>query len=204
MTFEPCGDDQNPATAVTVTVTSLDRTTYALDEPITFEFRIENTGKEILKIPWTPNSADLDQAGPEAPYKYRRGDVSLILTDPEGRRAQLSEILYGSEDSPGTLRELLPGQWFTVRGRKRIEYQPPAWGQDELRDFVWVDAKASGSFAQYDGSFSPEGGASFTETCIPTTSKTANKVTVTFQPALSSAPGSDPDTLSSALKSGLH
>jgi len=166
---------------VTATLLSLDRTIYPLGEKVTFELKIQNTGKDPVIVPWTPNLGDLEPVDPNASYKYRIGVVVLTFKDPEHREFYLSESLYGSEDVPGTLRELAPGQWFTVRGTERTEPNSPDWGQGELREFGWVDAKVSGYFREDNGSYSPEQGGTMSAFCIPMRSKSANELTVTLE-----------------------
>lgn len=131
---------------VTVTLVALDQTILPLGEEVTFEVKIQNTGKNPVIVPWTPNLGDVEPADPKASYKYRIGVVVVTFKDPESREFSMGESLYGSEEVPGTLRELAPNHWFTVRGRGRTDAGSPDWGRDELREFGWVDAKVSGFF----------------------------------------------------------
>jgi hypothetical protein len=154
---------------------------YRLGEEVTFEMKVHNTGKDTVIIPWTPHLGDLEPADPDVPYKYRIGVVLLTFRDSEGRQFSLSESLYGSENSAGTLRDLLPGQWFVVRGRERIEPDSPDWGQGELREIGWATAKVSGYFRQDEGSYSPENGGAVSALCIPLRSTGSNAMDVTLE-----------------------
>lgn len=177
-----CGGGTHSAEPqATVTVLSLDQTILPLGDEVTFELKIQNTGKSSLFVPWTPNLGDLEPLDPKASYKYRVGVVVLNFTDPEHRAFPVSESLYGSADVSGTLRELVPGQWFSVRARGRAEPYPPNWGRGELRGFGWIDAKVSGYFGEGNDSYSPEQGGSLTDVCIPMQSKRANELTVTLE-----------------------
>jgi hypothetical protein len=176
-----CGGSDSRERQVTVTLLSVDRMIYPLGEQVTFELKIQNTGRDPVIVPWTPNLADLEPVDPNASYKYRIGVVLLTFKDPELREFHLSESLYGSTNVPGTLRALAPGQWFTVRGRDRTEPNSPDWGPDELREFGWVEAKVSGYFREDNGSYSPEHGGAMTAFCFPIRSESANELTVTLE-----------------------
>ena len=64
---------------VTATLLSLDRTIYPLGEQVTFEHKIQNTGKDPVIVPWTPNLGDLEPIDPNASYEYRVGVVVLTF-----------------------------------------------------------------------------------------------------------------------------
>lgn len=165
----------------TVTLLSLDRTILPVGDRVTFELKIQNTGKNRLLFPSTPNLGDLEPLDPKASYKYREGVVVLTFKDPEHREFDMGESFYGSADVPGTLHELAPGQWFTVRGRERIEPDSPQWGQRELGVVGWVDAEVTGYFREDDDSYSPEQGGTLSDVCIPMRSESANELTVTLE-----------------------
>jgi hypothetical protein len=170
------------ARQVTVTLQSLDKTVYRLGQEITWEIGIQNTGKETILVPWTPDLADLEPTDPKAPYKYMVGVVILIFKDSEDRILTLYESLYGSPNVPGTVHELSPGQSFTVRGRTTIkERWPPEWGKEELAESSAVDAKVSGHFREDNENYSPNGGGTLTEACIPMRSTKANEWEATLE-----------------------
>lgn len=165
----------------TVTLLSLDRTSLPVGERVTFELKVENTGKNPLFFPSTPNLGDLEPLDPKVSYKYREGVVVLTFKDPEHHEFNRGESLYGSTDVPGTLRELAPGQWFTVRGRERIEPDSQYWGQREFADFGWVGAEVGGYFREDDDSYSPAHGGTLSDVCIPMRSKSANELALTLE-----------------------
>ena len=39
----------------------LDKTSYSMGEEITFEVKIQNTGREAIEMPWTSHLGDLDR-----------------------------------------------------------------------------------------------------------------------------------------------
>src|SRR6184192_3847570 len=119
-----CGGVDHPVResslpAITVRLLSLDKARYSVGEDATFETRIQNTGKTMVTVPWTPNLADLEPPNAVASHTYLSGAVSLGFRDSENREFWLIESLYGEAGVAGSLRELRPGEWFTVRGRKR-------------------------------------------------------------------------------------
>jgi len=163
---------------VTAVVVSLDKTRYRVGEEATFEIKVLNSGKKTIMVPWTPHSVDLEPADSHASYKYRVGVTLLIFRDPEGHEFTVSETLYGSPNLAGSLRELSPGQWFTVKGQKRIILYDQNWGKKELRDSGFVTANVSGFYRQDRGSYSPKDGGSDNQVCIPLPCTRANTLSV--------------------------
>jgi hypothetical protein len=151
---------------VTVTVVSLDKTRYRIGEEVTFEIKVMNSGKETIVVPWTPHLGDLEPADTHSSYKYRVGVVLLLFRDPEGIEFPIWETLYGSLNVAGTLRVLSPGEWFTVRGRKKLEPYHQNWGKKELRESGIVVANVSGFYRQDRGTYSPKDGGSDSQCCI--------------------------------------
>ena len=132
-------------------------------------------------MPWTPHLGDLEPVDSQIPYNYRVGTVELLFSDPEGREFFVLESLYGSQSVPGSLRELPPGQWFTVRGRKRIVLFGENWGKKELVDSGFVQAKVSGSYRQDRATYSPKDGGSDFQQCIPFPCQRANSIDVVIE-----------------------
>ena len=166
---------------VTATIVSLDKMRYRIGEEVTFEIKILNSGKKTIIVPWTPHLGDLEPADPRTSYKYRVGVVVLSFSDPEHNEFFVSESLYGSSRLGGTLRELAPGEWFTVRGRKTVELVGQNWGQKEFRESGFVEAKVTGFYRQDNGTYSPKDGGKDTQWCIPFPSKRGNQIDVTIE-----------------------
>lgn len=152
---------------------------------MTFEIKVLNSGKEAIIVPWTPHRADLESANANVPYKYLASDVSLLFSDPKGPRlipVYIFESLYGSQSVPGSLRELLPGQWFTVRGRKKVQLYERNWGLRELGESGRVDTKIRGFYDQDRGTYSPKnGGTDMHDLCIPLPCQQGNELDVTLE-----------------------
>jgi hypothetical protein len=163
---------------VTATVVSLDKVRYRIGEEATFEIKVLNSGKKTIIVPWTQHLGDLEPADTDASYKYRVGVTLLIFRDPEGHEFAVSETLYGSPNVAGSLRELSPGQWFTVKGQRRITPYDQSWGKKELRDSGFVIANVSGFYRQDRGSYSPKDGGSDNQMYIPMPCTKANTVSV--------------------------
>lgn len=180
-----CSGDPHTApdarSQVTVTVISLDKTRYRIGEEVTFEIKVMNSGKETIVVPWTPHLGDLEPADTRSSYKYRVGVVLLLFRDPEGVQFPISESLYGSLNVAGTLRELSAGEWFIVRGRKRLEPYDQNWGKKELRESGIVVATVSGFYRQDRGAYSPKDGGSDSQWCIPLPSQKANQIDVVVE-----------------------
>jgi len=170
-----------PKPEVTASLVSLDKSLYRIGEEATFEIKVLNSGKKTIIVPWTPHRGDLEPADLNSPYKYRVGVVMLVFRDPEGHEFSVAETLYGSPKIPGTLRALRPGQWFTVRGRKRIDLYQKDWGQREFEESGSVDAQASGYYRQDRGSYSPVNGGSDSQICISLGSQKANQLDVVLE-----------------------
>ena len=166
---------------VTATVLSLDKMRYRIGEEATFEIKVLNSGKEPIILPWTPHLGDLEPADPRSSYRYRVGVILLVFRDPEGFEFTIFESLYGSPNVAGSLRELLPGQWFTVKGRKRIDLYDQGWGKREFSDSGFVETKVSGFYRQDTGTYSPKNGGSDTQWCIPLPCQKANQLDVTLE-----------------------
>jgi hypothetical protein len=177
-----CAGGDSVTRQVTVTLQPLDKTIYGLGEEMTFEVGIQNTGKETILVPWTPDLADMEPTDPKAAYRYLTGVVILVFKDSKDRIFTLSESLYGSPNVPGTVRELPRGQSFTFRGRAKIEnLWPRDWGKEELTESGAVGAKVSGHFREDNANYSPNGGGTLTESCIPMRSTKANECEVTVE-----------------------
>ena len=115
-----CGGIGGPVTTpdVTVTLVSLDKNIYSLGEEITFEAKVENSGKETIEIPWTPDLAGLEPSDQTEYFSYRSASFVITLTVPDSDHyLSIAGFSYGSTDLPGTIRELRPGQSFIVRSR---------------------------------------------------------------------------------------
>jgi hypothetical protein len=166
---------------VTVTLLSLSKVRYRIGDEVTFEIKVLNSGKKAILVPWTPHFGDLEPADANSSYKYRVGVILLMFKDPKGLEFSIAESLYGSPDVPGSLRELPPGQWFTVKGQKSIDLRDPKWGKRAFEDLGFVEATVSGFYRQDTGTYSSRNGGSDSQWCVPLPCKKANQLVIALE-----------------------
>jgi hypothetical protein len=175
-----CSPAASPET--TVTLMRLDKDSYAMGEQVTFEVKIENSGKETIEIPWTPHLGDLEPLDAMQSYSYRSAAVVLALTIPEsGHYLDLSSFSYGSLDLPGSTRELQPGRWLLVKARGKIDADN--WWSEKFKESTPLNVKATAALVLSATTYSPDGkGGSAVQKCLPMNRKTANQLDVTLWP----------------------
>ena len=133
-------------TTVSLRLLSVDRTDFVYGDYFTYEVLIENTGKQPLTIPWSPNTGEFYQPVPRTPDGFLAGAVSLTVESAEAEPTTLtrfdSSALYGSKEVPRSLLTLEPGRTARIRaptqfsaamdqGRTAIFQQPD--GEVRLR-----------------------------------------------------------------------
>jgi hypothetical protein len=117
-----------PNNEITIALVSLDKAWYSLGEEVTYEVKVQNSGKEPIEIPWTPHSGDLEPTETSKSYTFLHTAVSLSFTDPDSNRSfSVYANSYGSSELPGSTRKLLPGEWIFVRARQKIEVNEEWW-----------------------------------------------------------------------------
>ena len=181
-----CGSSESSGNPeVTLTLDSLDKRAYSIGEEVTFEIRVENTGKETIEIPWTPGLGELEPGDPTKSYTYRTAAFVLTFTDPGSHRSfSIQGYAYGSKDVPGTIRELRSSQSVLIRARRRLEIYEDWWGK-RVNEVQPLPLKASPGLMLNSVTYSPsERGVSASEnsSCIPLSPKKANEVDVALWP----------------------
>ncbi len=166
---------------VTASIVSLDKTRYRIGEEATFEVKVLNTGNETIVVPWTPHSGDLVPTRPHSSYKLSMGTISLVFEDPEGFKFLIPEYLFGLPNVPGSLRELSPGQWFIVKGRKSITAYSADWGKQEFADSGFVEARVRALYMEDTRSYFSKDGGSLSDWCIPLRCQKSNQLEVTLE-----------------------
>lgn len=172
---------QDSQSEVTATIVSLDKTRYRIGEEATFEIKVMNTGNKTILVPWTPHSGDLEPAESHSSYKLLMATISIEFKDPEGFYFSISEYLFGSRKVAGSLRELSPGQWFTVKGRKSITSYSADWGKQEFADSGFVESIASALYREDTHAYFPKDGGSLNDWCIPLRCQKSNQLEVTLE-----------------------
>ena len=145
----------DPTLESTITLVSLDKSSYSMGEEITFEVKVQNTGREAIEIPWTPHLGDLEPAESSRPYTYLHAAISLNFTEPDSNRSfSIYANSYGSSDVAGTSRKVLPGQWIFVRARRKLEAYEEWWGT-KIKDSSPLSVKVSANLMLNKVTYSP-------------------------------------------------
>lgn len=119
-----CPSVENEAGALHTELLSVDRPSYRAGELLTFEVTVKNVGIKSLKIPLSPDLADLQLEDPAEQFGY--SELKLTLWDTLNDKSSLGLVavrLYGNESRAKTMMELLPGEWVRIRGKDRISIQ---------------------------------------------------------------------------------
>jgi hypothetical protein len=181
-----CGSSESSGNPeVILTLVSLDKRAYSMGEEVTFEVKVENTGKETIEVPWTQSLGDLEPSDQTKSYNYRTAAFVLTLTDWALHRSfSIQGYAYGSKDVPGTIRELRSSQSVLIRARRRLESHED-WLGKRVKEVQPLPLKASPRLTLNSVTYSPsEGGVSASEnsSCIPLNAKNANEVDVALWP----------------------
>jgi len=116
-----CPSAKSDAGALQTELVSVDRPGYSAGDLLTFEVTVENVGSKSLKIPVSPDLADLQLEDPAEQFGY--SEFTLTLWDALSDKSSLGLVavrLYGNDDQANTTMKLLPGQWVRIRGKDRI------------------------------------------------------------------------------------
>ena len=169
----------------TITLVYLDKLSYLMGEDVTFEVKVQNSGKEAIEIPWTPHLGDFEPSDATETYSYVAGAVALNFTDPSSHhRFAIYGNFYGSPSVPGSLRKLQPGQWALIRVRKKIEVFEEWWWR-RFKDSQPLNVKASANLWLNKVTYFPsQDNSSATEQsmCIPFPTKEVAQLDVTLWP----------------------
>ena len=87
------------------------------------EFRVENIGTTLLKLPINPTLTDLQPKDTAAVFTYYRMSLALeadVLAEGMALRAGGLD-LYGSSQEPNSFITLKPGEWIRVRGDVNVQ-----------------------------------------------------------------------------------
>lgn len=117
------GDTGRPCDAdlpVKISILSIDKLDYRLDEPMVFEVRIENVGDKPLSMPWTLDWRLAERRNARPNSLLVAVIVPLVVDRANGknaidRRQFRSVLLFGSLDVPGTSVSIPPGGTARLR-----------------------------------------------------------------------------------------
>ena len=171
---------------VTITLVSLDKASYSLSEEVTYEVKLQNSGKAPVEIPWTPDSSDFEPADSLESYTFLHAAISLTFTDPGPNRTfAVYANSYGSPEKQGSTRKLLPGEWILVRARQKLEVYEE-WWWTKVKNASPLNVKASSGLLLDKVTYSPgEKSDSSTDhsVCIPVNTKPGASLDVALWPA---------------------
>jgi hypothetical protein len=140
---------------VDITLMYLDKTSYSLGEEVTYEVKIQNTGKEPIEIPWTAHLGDLEPTDPSEPYTYLDATVALDFATPDSSHSfSIYAFSYGAENVAGTTRKLLPGESAFVRARQQLDSYEE-WLQKSIKDSSELNVKVSADLFMNKVNYSP-------------------------------------------------
>lgn len=180
------GTGFEPSIETSITLVNLDKTLYSLGDEVTYEVKIQNTGKEPVEIPWTPHLGDLEPAEPSQSYTYLHAAISLAFTEPNANRSfSIYANSYGSSDVAGTTRKLLPGEWVFVRARQIVECYEE-WWPNRIRDSSPLNVKVAANLMLSRVTFSPSeksDAAIDRSVCIPVRTKLGASFDAVLWPA---------------------
>ena len=169
----------------TITLLYLDKLSYLMGEDVTFEVKVQNSGKEAFEIPWTPHLGDLEPSDATETYSYMAGAVSLNFEDPiSHHRFAIFGNFYGSASVPGSLRKLEPGQWALIRVRTKIEVFED-WWSTRPKDSQPLNVTASANLLMSRVTYVPgseNGSATQHSTCVPFPTKEVTQLDVMLWP----------------------
>jgi hypothetical protein len=139
-----CPDSAQKGGELDTSLDSLGRTHYQVGDEPKFEVVLHNTGSVPIRIPSSPNLADLQPKDPGKQFAYYELQIVLWIaaderwsTDAGGYAA-----LYGNDDHANTMLTLEPGQWVRViaKGHFRLD--------DSVTKLVGSVASANHAYAQ--------------------------------------------------------
>src|SRR5687768_4649911 len=102
-----------------LTLISVELNDMVYGEYFTFDVLVENTGKEPVTIPWSPDAGAFAQPVRRVPSGFLSGSVYLYAESVGEQRRVLSLLdghpLYGSHEVPRSLLLLAPGRTARIR-----------------------------------------------------------------------------------------
>jgi len=105
------------ANALTVELRSLERTSFLWGDSFVYEVVIENTGRALVTLPWSPDDAQFGDSIRRSP-EYVEAAVGVEVRP--RRESQVAAVLrlqglFGAPSVPGSLPQLAPGERALVR-----------------------------------------------------------------------------------------
>ena len=107
-----CFDSTQKVGELEASLVSIDRTLYEVGDEPQFEVMLQNTGSVPIRIPSSPNLADLQPKDPAKQFAYYELEIVLWIAAEERWSTNTggSAVLYGNDDHTNTVVTLEPGQ----------------------------------------------------------------------------------------------
>jgi hypothetical protein len=121
-----CGNNTRKTGMLHTEIESLDRQRYMAGDWLRFEITIKNVGSIPLRIPFSPDLADLQPEDAAQKFGYSALQVSLwAAAGNDTHKVGLNIVrLSGAEDHANTMVTLSPGEWVRIAGRDKIHFPP--------------------------------------------------------------------------------
>lgn len=140
----PCLDSTHNTGALHTSLVSLDRTSYQVGEEATLEVTLQNSGSAPVRIPFSPNLADLQPKNPGRKFTYYELQITLWVAAGERWSTNMggTAILYGADDHANTMLTLKPGEWARVvaKARHGLEGELLALNRSAPADHAWAQS----------------------------------------------------------------
>jgi hypothetical protein len=111
-----------------VTLLSLNKSRYRLNERAIFEAMLENVTGDNIVIPWSDDRDSVDPDEHSQAPGYIDAFISLLMDDGEGdEESSAAKMLSGSQLVPSSLKELRPGERVIIRAAGPLTMSDPAF-----------------------------------------------------------------------------
>lgn len=116
-----CSNSTQKVGELDVSLVSLDPTLYQVGDEPRFEVILQNTGSVPIRIPSSPNLADLQPNDPAKQFAYNELQIVLWIAADERWSTDTggSAALYGNDDHTNTMLTLKPGQWVRIIAKSK-------------------------------------------------------------------------------------
>lgn len=116
------GSKRTTAQQATISLEWMETTDFFPNERVPAEFRVENTGNTLLRLPIHPTLTDLLPENRSTPFAYYHLTLGLVAGVPaEGTALVIGGLdLYGSLKKPDTFVSVAPGESIRVKGDVRV------------------------------------------------------------------------------------
>lgn len=117
-----CSDSDKATGALLTTLTELDRQHYTAGDDAFIQIVVQNIGRSPVQIPVSPHLADFQPADPGQGFAVIELTSVLLIGGKQWQSTSgIGHKLYGSDDRPGTILTLQPGESVRIIDRAKID-----------------------------------------------------------------------------------